>query len=219
VFIDSFRALLRSECEHPRPRASILLTLDPVTRLFQPDRVWTRDEVIAAECPVPRAGGVYAWFFRDIPREVPIDNCIRWRDLTLLYVGISPSSCVSSAGVGSRQTLWNRVRYHYVGNAEGSTLRLTLGCLLERELDVKLRRVGSGRRMTFHDGEARLSQWMASNAFVTWVVSEHPEHLESELIASGKLPLNLAQNQHSFVSTLGAIRRRARERARELPIR
>ncbi|WP_386143941.1 GIY-YIG nuclease family protein [Streptomyces yanii] len=42
----------------------------------------------------------------------------------------------------STQNLRTRVRYHYRGNAAGSTLRLTLGCLL----GLELRRVGSGKR-------------------------------------------------------------------------
>ena len=46
--------------------------------------------------------------------------------------------------------------YHYRGNAEGSTLRLTLGCLLSVELDTVLRRVRSGKRTTFGPQEARL---------------------------------------------------------------
>src|ERR1700722_7026268 len=54
------------------------------------------------------------------------------------------------------------------GNAEGSTLRLTLGCLLAGELGLELRRGGSGGRLTFCDGEARLSGWLAENALVTW---------------------------------------------------
>jgi len=45
---------------------------------------------------------------------------------------------------------------------------LTLGCLLSEELDIELRRVGSGKRMTFAEGEGVLSQWMADNAFVCW---------------------------------------------------
>lgn len=63
----------------------------------------------------------------------------------------------------STQNLRKRVRYHYRGNAAGSTLRLTLGCLLGMEL----RRVGSGKRMTFGKaGETALSQWMAENTRV-----------------------------------------------------
>ncbi|WP_323183900.1 MULTISPECIES: GIY-YIG nuclease family protein [unclassified Streptomyces] len=54
----------------------------------------------------------------------------------------------------SAQNLRKRVRYHYRGNAAGSTLRLTLGCLL----GLELRRVGSGKRMTSGKaGEAAMS--------------------------------------------------------------
>jgi hypothetical protein len=45
----------------------------------------------------------------------------------------------------SRQSLRTRIRYHFRGNAAGSTLRLSLGCLL----GLALRRVGSGARMTY----------------------------------------------------------------------
>ena len=48
----------------------------------------------------------------------------------------------------------------YRGNAYGSTLRLTLGCLLADQLGIELRRVGSGTRLTFGDGEQALSEWM-----------------------------------------------------------
>jgi hypothetical protein len=41
------------------------------------------------------------------------------------------------------------IKDHYTGNAEGSTLRKTLGCLLADELGIQLRRVGSGKGMTF----------------------------------------------------------------------
>ena len=53
---------------------------------------------------------------------------------------------------------------YYGGNAEGSTLRRTLGCLLAEQLGIELRRVGSGRRFTFLRGEQALSGWMAQNA-------------------------------------------------------
>src|ERR1700722_988896 len=85
------------------------------------------------------------------------------------------------------------------GNAEGSTLRLTLGCLLAGELGLQLRRVGSGGRLTFCDGEARLSEWLDANAVVTWETCPEPWLLEELLIRCVNLPLNLAQNGlHSF---------------------
>jgi GIY-YIG catalytic domain-containing protein len=70
--------------------------------------------------------------------------------------------------------LRQRLRTHYAGNAEDSTLRKTLGYLLAGELDIQLRRVGSGTRKTFVEGKRALSAWMADNAFVSWVIRERP---------------------------------------------
>jgi hypothetical protein len=98
------------------------------------------------------------------------------------------------AGRSSTQNLRTRIRYHFRGNAEGSTLRLTLGCLL----GLDLRRVGSGRRMTFGTrGEAELTGWMSQHARVSWL--EHPEPwlVEADLITRVDLPLNLDQNRHN----------------------
>jgi len=55
---------------------------------------------------------------------VPTDGCLTKDGHTLLYVGISPKNDSSS------ENLRKRVNYHFRGNAEGSTLRLTLGTLL-----------------------------------------------------------------------------------------
>ncbi|URN12399.1 hypothetical protein LUW77_14055 [Streptomyces radiopugnans] len=108
------------------------------------------------------------------------------------------------------------MRYHFRGNAVGSTLRLTLGCLL----GLELRRVGSGKRMTFGKvGEAELSQWMAKHARVCWVEHPEPWTVESDLITRLDLPLNLDQNRHNgFHARLTELRVQARQRARELPI-
>jgi GIY-YIG catalytic domain-containing protein len=74
----------------------------------------------------------------------------------------------------SKQSMWHRLRYHFRGNAEASTLRLTLGCLLAKQFGIEMRRVGSGKRMTFGPGEAALSEWMGRNAFVAFHVCEKP---------------------------------------------
>lgn len=139
-------------------------------------------------------------------------------DRTLLYVGISPKAPPLNGKPPSRQTMRSRVRYHYTGNAEGSTLRLTLGVLLAEELGIELRRVGSGTRHTFSTGEQRLSEWMSEHAFVT--ITEHPEPwvLEERLIAEWSLPLNLDQNSHPFRPTLSAMRSAARQRAKALAV-
>jgi GIY-YIG catalytic domain len=115
----------------------------------------------------------------------------------LLYAGISPRQPPRNGRPASQQTLRQRLRTHYAGNAEGSTLRKTLGCLLADELDIQLRRVGSGTRKTFVAGEQVLSAWMAENAFVSWVVRERPWELQDDLIAAVDLPLNLEGNSHN----------------------
>jgi hypothetical protein len=138
----------------------------------------------------------------------------------LLYVGISPKAPPADGRRTSRQTLRNRIRYHYGGNAEGSTLRLTLGCLLADQVGLQLRRVGSGRRLTFgRAGEAVLSGWMADHAVVTWVACDRPWQVEHELISSVALPLNLDQNRDGlFYRQLSDLRAQHRYQARDLPI-
>jgi hypothetical protein len=117
------------------------------------------------------------------------------------------------------QTLRTRIRYHYTGNEEGSTLRLTLGSLLSDELGIQLRRVGSGRRLTFSQGEQALSLWMGIHARVSWYETSAPWLLEKQLINEAALPLNLDQNRHGlFHAQLAAARAHQREIARNLPI-
>jgi hypothetical protein len=92
------------------------------------------------------------------------------------------------------------MRDHFGGNAEGSTLRLTLGCLLSEPLHIKLRRVGSGRRHTFtNPGEILLDNWMAQHAGVAWAPVEEPWIVERRLLREVSLPLNLQGNTHPFV--------------------
>ncbi|MGG6242592.1 GIY-YIG nuclease family protein [Nodosilinea sp. AN01ver1] len=183
--------------------------------ILYPTRLWSRPEVLARNCPVPGMAGVYAWYFRKVPPGVPIEGCHRVEGATLLYVGISPSKPSSSG-----QQLKERVRQHYNSNAFGSTLRLTLGCLLANELGIELRRVGSsGKRLTFADGEQALSNWMEANALVTWMETPEPWVLEPQLISQLSLPLNLEHNEsHPFYPILSELRKSWRARARELPV-
>jgi hypothetical protein len=157
---------------------------------------------------------VYAWYFRDIPPLVPSVGCVVKGQSTLLYAGIAPKAPPTN-GKPSSQTLFHRIRYHMQGNAEGSTLRLTLGCLL----GLELRRVGGGKRRTFADREADLSAWMAQNAAVCWIETQEPWVVETELLGSVSLPLNLDQNrEHAFHPTLSAIRSAAKRKAEGLPV-
>lgn len=158
----------------------------------------------------PSQPGVYAWFFSSIPPGVPIAGCKTRSGRHLLYIGISPEKNVSM------QRLRSRIRYHYQGNAEGSTLRLTLGCLLRKKLGIELRRVGSGKRMTFQkSGEKKLQRWMAKNAFVSWQVLNSPRKAERQLIKQLSPPLNIESNTtHRYYTTLRKLRAQCKKRAR-----
>jgi hypothetical protein len=162
----------------------------------------------------------YYCYFRNLDRLIPSQDCLAVGEYRLLlYIGISPSAPPSNGKLPSKQSLNHRLRYHMRGNAEGSTLRLSLGCILAELLGIELRRVGSGNRLTFGIGEQRLSEWLDENARVAWLPCAEPWTLEARLIATLNLPLNLEQNSRcGFHWTLSQLRRDAKRLARELPI-
>ena len=111
-------------------------------------------------------------------------------------------------------------------NAFGSTLRKTLGVLLEDELGFRLQRIESkknpgktkGLRETLtNKGEQALDSWMAENAFVTWHVDPTPWVTELLLLRKFQLPLNIENNAHPFAAHLSLIREKAVQRARMEP--
>lgn len=184
---------------------------DIFKELKYPNKLWTREEVMSKPCPTPKEHGFYAWYFREIPRDVPERGCWKHNDLTLLYVGISPRSETS------QRNLRERIKSHFNGNAYGSTLRFSLGCLLRDDLGITLQPTSSKKGLTFGDGEKDLNMWLSQNAFVTWVLSRKPWELEEELIGMFKPPLNILKNDHHpFSQKLKSIRSACREKARNL---
>ena len=181
---------------------------DCMDSLTNPDRLYTRAEVVSRTNPVPSVSGVYAWFFREPPGICPTNGCVTKNELTLLYVGISPRKR------NSKQDIRKRIKTHYRGIAEGSTLRLTLGILLERKSGFSLDRTESGKSLTFtQDGERWLNDWMQRNAFVCWVEHSDPSDVERRILQTVSLPLNIQDNQdHPFCSELKNLRKEARQR-------
>lgn len=195
------------------------MVTDAIGMFVSPARVFSRQEVLTSPSPVPAEDGVYGWWFRRLPPLIEPSGYCQHQDLTLLYAGISPDQPPANGRRPSTQNIQKRIRYHYTGNAEGSTLRKTLGCLLADELGIQLRRVGTGNRMTFVEGEQALSAWMADNAYVSWVVRTRPWEIEDYLIGALNLPLNLKGNsRNQFHPVLRAARARCVARAKALPI-
>lgn len=171
--------------------------------------------------PVPDRPGVYAWYFRQVPPGVDTTGCITVDGLALLYVGISPKEPPTNGRAPSRSSLRKRLRTHFGGNAAGSTLRRTLGCLLAETTGFPLRRVGSGERLTLtNPGEQALDDWMSRNALVTWLAIDKPWELEREILRSGlPLPLNIRDNPSgSHVTFMREVRNHAMSAARLLPV-
>jgi hypothetical protein len=189
-------------------------------QLLRPSRLFTREEALQRSSPVPKVSGIYAWYFDEVPPGVDVRNCHIIPEGVMLYVGIAPKQPPRNGASPSTQTLWNRIRYHYRGNAYGSTLRLTLGCHLAETLGIALRRVGSGNRLTFTQyGEHRISEWMSRHARVTWVHADAPWLLETCAMEQLNLPLNLQGNRHHpYYPTLRALRAEHKAAARALPI-
>lgn len=183
--------------------------------------LYSRSQVLSRPSPVPQEPGMYAWYFRQAPRGVDVTGCHVVDGLTLLYVGISPKEPPANGAAPSRSTLRKRLQTHLRGNAEGSTLRKTLGCLLAPETGFPLRRVGSGNRLTFtNPGERLLDEWMEHNAFVAWRSSHEPWILERSILGSGlPLPLNIRDNPClAHTDFVRGVRRDAVAAALELPI-
>jgi hypothetical protein len=190
---------------------------------FLAARPFTRAEVFTEPGPVPSMPGIQGWWFRAIPGAIDVSGCEQKDGLTLLYVGISPTAPPKNGKPPSTQDLRKRIRYHFGGgkaDAEGSTLRKTLGVLLGDELGFKLRRIGTGDRRTFAGGEAVLNQWMADNALVSWLVHPEPWLLEDKLIAALDLPLNVqaTNKDNTFYPELTRLRREAALTANKLRV-
>lgn len=168
-----------------------------IDTLLQPTILLTREEVLSKATVLPKAPGIYAWYFAKVPEGIPTDDLHKLDDGYLLYAGISPKKPRREDGKPSSGTLRSRLRSHYRGNASQSTLRLSLGSLLHRELDINLQLSDSGR-FTFGQGEQVLSDWMSENTRVCWVVDPEPWVVESAFIASVPLRLNLDQNKDSL---------------------
>lgn len=190
-----------------------------VLQFLSPERLWHRNEVLSRPSPVPAVPGVYGWWFDRLPATLDVSSCRQFDGYTLLYTGISPKQPPRNGRPASRGQLRQRIRTHYAGNAEGSTLRKTLGCLLAAELGIQLRRVGSGSRRTFVDGEQQLSRWMGEHAFVSFTLHERPWEHEERLIQLLDLPLNLEGNsRNAFHPELTRVRRDAAVAATLLPV-
>ncbi len=164
----------------------------------------------AEVCDLPNSSfsqsGIYAWFFplnafEKAICKVPLEGCSTKAGRYLFYIGISPSS------IKSCRTLRQRlVENHCKGNARRSTLRKSIGCLLQKQLQLVPCLV-SGRLSFTLESEEKLSAWMSRHSFITWMALDEPWKYECAFIEHFRPPLNIKHNtQHPFSATLSSIR-------------
>lgn len=172
-----------------------------------PDRLWKPSELLVTPLQDLRLeqNGVYGWYF-DVPLPgIPDKNYIQYDGWTLLYVGIAED-----------EGLIDRLRIqHLKGNAFGSTLRRSIGCLLSDQLQLRLYRHGKATHFG-KNGERILSDWLIQHAQVAWLTDESSVCTETAIFnAYGQLlPLNIKDNPNNkFRSTLKEIRRRMKRAA------
>lgn len=169
--------------------------------LLHPQKLFSLDEVLARESPVPKQSGIYAWYIRNLPEIVPTADCHHHNNLPLVYIGISSN-------------LRKRLRRHFNGPTNTSTLRRTLGSLLVDELNLTPE-MKSKKKFYLGESEERLSQWLAQNGSVVWLPHPNPRQLEQSFLNSHlSLPLNIESNRdHPFRVKLTSLRRELKEKA------
>jgi len=156
--------------------------------ITQPTRLYIPSQVLGS-IPSDVKKGVYAWWFRNIPPDVPVDGTVVADDRHLLYIGTGPVSPTS------KSNLRERLRSHVSPDASRSTLRKSLGCILEFPFEIT-RKSKNNLHYGLGECEARLSQWLEKNARVSWAAHPSPWELESYLIKRLALPLNVDENGH-----------------------
>lgn len=170
-----------------------------IARLRAPEKLWDHS---AGTDLIPAEGGLYGWHFTAAPRaDLDADR--------LLYVGISPGRATS------KETLRSRIKYHFSGDAEGSTVRMTVGLLLGLPLHLRERT----ETKTFGpDGEAELSEWLVEHGRLCWHLHHEPWTIRPEVVAGADVPLNVQHNaEHPFAPVISALRARAIADARTRP--
>ena len=193
-----------------------------ISNLLHPEKLYSREDILTSTNSVPAQNGIYAWYFKSTPnidifkkyyqietdtKTLFLKDSFKFKNYQLLYIGISPKD------KKSKNNIRNRIRGHMNGNAYGSTLRLSLGCLLSSELNITLNKYGSS--IHFGEGEAKLSEWINQNAFVAFQICEEPWDVEDEAIKTLLLPLNIRDNYNSvFRKPLEEIRKNAKKMVR-----
>ncbi|HEX4196215.1 MAG TPA: hypothetical protein VHZ26_02110 [Caulobacteraceae bacterium] len=111
------------------------------------------------------------------------------------------------AGMSSLCGVRHRIDNHARGDSRVSTLRMTLGALLRKNLALAAITVPKKTYFHFGDREAHLSTWIRQNLMFGFHSCSNPAQLERHVIRNGVCPLNISERRaHPFSRHLMAIR-------------
>jgi len=145
---------------------------------------------------IPKTKGIYAWYFKHDSLPVPSNSYFKVDDFELLYVGIAGKSPESKGDL--RDRIYNK---HINGNAEGSTLRFSLGVLLRRKgSPLELKRKGIIKKRIKWSNEDYITEWICDNALVAWIEHKRPWKVEESAVKNlgHLLPLNIKHNKENL---------------------
>lgn len=176
--------------------------------LLAPSRLIPAAEVMRDRNIIPDAGGIYGWWFDTALPGVPMENTLRVGSHRLLYVGIAPRR-PSAAGSASKSTLRRRITHNHLGNRiASSTLRRSLAWILRQTESLSINRIESGKATMSRDDEAKLTEWIADHAAISFMPHDTAWEIEDAMIKRGSpiLPINIKGAGHDFVSRLKEMR-------------
>ncbi|MCA0350422.1 MAG: hypothetical protein LCH85_00370 [Chloroflexi bacterium] len=185
---------------------------DQLLPLLQPTTIMPVATFIDQPDAIPAESGLYGWWFKTLPPQVSGAGCLQVDGWTLLHIGISPSGHNPT----STRHLRKRLADHVSGKANRSTLRMSLGCLLSEQLNLRLVAHGANNYLTFGEGEQRLSYWLQQHTGVSWMLHAQPWSIKPDILSQYVFPLNIKKNDHPFVATLKRLREQARLQARKI---
>lgn len=150
------------------------------------------EDILKNNIKVPKAKGIYAWYFNELPPYIPAKKYIKIDGWTLLYVGIAGDTPESSA------TLHSRIKGMHLGNGGESSLRDSLGALLTKKLAIRPTKRGDSTRFMDEDGE-KLTDWLRSHAQLNFLTDSFPWEVEDHILADygHLLPLNSSKNKNN----------------------
>ena len=131
----------------------------------------------------------------------------KFRDYEVVYVGLASNSLKD-----------RDVKKHFYGNAGGSTLRKSLGCLLGYNLIPRDSHYSSNGKTKFNVAdESKLSDWIKTNLLLLYYPNKEFESVESHLIQELNPRLNLDKNNNIVNSEFRKHLTRLRNNKPDLP--